>query len=199
MQLFNYDGPLMTVIRKLLSILTAGILFLVVSIPLITAGCAFTALYDTAERNLKHDRGYVAREFLASLKSNWRQALPAGAVMAVVMAVFEADIFLMKAFLENGNAIGNMFVLFRVLEALLLVYGVWVFAQISCFDNGMKQILKNALLLMVRHLPASLMILLLLAFAGAVIYVMPLSALFMPVVAVWLMTAVLEPIFKAYQ
>ena len=121
MKLFDYDGPLMSLIRKLWSILAAGVLFLIFCVPVFTAGASFTALYDVTERNLKNDRGYVARGFLESLRRNLRQTLPAGAVIAAVMILFEMDVRLMKAFLENGHAIGNMYILFRVFQILLLL------------------------------------------------------------------------------
>ena len=198
MKLFNYDGPLVTLIRKLWSILIAGILFLIACIPVFTAGASFTALYDVTERNLKNDRGYAAGGFIESLRKNWRQTLPAGAVIAAVLAVFEADIFLMKEFLHNGHAIGNMYILFRVLQCLLLIYSVWVFTQIACFENSMKQILKNALVLAVRHLGASICIALLLAAGAVVIWILPISVLIVPVLVTWFLTALLGPIFRRY-
>lgn len=198
MKLFNYDGPLVTIIRKLWSILIAGILFLIACIPVFTAGASFTALYDVTERNLKNDRGYAAGGFIESFRKNWRQTLPAGAVIAAVLAVFEADIFLMKEFLDNGHVIGNMYILFRVLQCLLLIYSVWVFTQIACFENSMKQILKNALVLAVRHLGASICIALLLAAGAVVIWILPISVLIVPVLVTWFLTALLGPIFRRY-
>ena len=199
MKLFDYDGPLMTVLRKLLSVLLAGVLFLLCCIPVFTAGASFAALYDVTERSLKDSRGYVVNGFFDSLKENWRQTLPAGAVFALVFFVFEWDVYLLKLFLENGRAIGNFYVIIRVLEVLVLLYAVWVFSQISRFRNTLKQILKNALLLSIRHLGASFCVLLLLVFGAVVMWIVPVSALFMPVVVTWLMTAVLDPVFEKYK
>ena len=198
MKLFQYDGPLMTLLRKLWSILCAGILFLLACVPVFTAGASFTALYDVAERNLKNDRGYVAGGFIESIRRNWRQTLPAGAVIAAVMILFEADIRVMKAFLADGQAIGNMYILFRVMQALLLIYSVWVFAQIACYENSMKQILKNSLVFSIRHLGASIGIGLLLVAGGVVIWILPISAPIVPVLVTWFITALLDPVFKRY-
>jgi len=198
MKLFDYDGPLMSLIRKLWSILAAGVLFLIFCIPVFTAGASFTALYDVTERNLKNDRGYVARGFFESIRRNWRQTLPAGAVIAAVLFLFETDARLMRAFLENGRAIGNMYILFRVFQILLLLYSVWVFAQIACFENGLKQILKNALVLSIRHLGTSVIMALLITAGAVVIWIMPVSVLIVPVLVAWFLTALLGPVFRKY-
>ena len=198
MKIFDFDGPLMTVIRKLWAVVLSGVLFLLCSVPVVTAGMSFAALYDTARRNLSDNRGYVFSCFFESIKKNWRQTLPAGAVMAGIFIFLEFDVRIMKAFLENGRAIGNMYVLFRVFQVLLAVYAVWVLTQITCFENSLKQILKNAVYLAVRHLGVSVGIFLLLVFCGVVIYVMPVSVIFMPVVVTWLMTSLIGKVYKEY-
>ena len=94
--------------------------------------------------------------------------------------------------------IGNMYVLIRIFQVLLIVYGIWVFAQIAVYENSLKQILKNAVILMVRHLLVSFGLLALAVFAAVVIWIMPFLAAVMPVVSTWLMTALLENVFKKY-
>lgn len=199
MKLFDYDGPLMSVIRKLWSIVLTDILFLICSVPVITAGLSFTALYDTVGKHLRDNRGYAVQTFFGSIKENWRKALPVSAAAAAVFVIFEADIYVLKLFLANGRTIGNLYVLFRAFEVLLLIYCVFVFAQIARYENSLKQILKNALILSVRHPGASLTVCLITAFCAVVIFVMPVSVLFMPVVSTWLMTPSLDKVFSRYQ
>ena len=51
---------------------------------------------------------------------------------------------------------------------------------------------------MLRHLLVSFAIFLLIVFAAVVIWILPFSILFMPVVSTWLMTAILEKVFEKY-
>ncbi len=198
MKLFDFDGPLVTFLRKLWGIVAVGLLFLLFCVPVVTAGLSFTAMYTVVEKNLKNNRGYVASGFLNAVKKNWRQALAAGTVLAVVLLVFEADVRILQAFLENGHMIGNMYVLIRVFQILLILYGIWVFAQIAVYENTMRQILKNSLILMLRHLQVSLALLALIVFTAVVIWILPISVVFMPVVSTWLMTALLAKVFEQY-
>ncbi len=198
MKFLEFDGPFMTLLRKLWGILAVGMLFLLLCIPVVTAGLSFTAMYTVIEKNLKNNRGYVASGFLNAVKKNWRQALITGTVLTIVLFVFEADVRILQALLENGHMIGNMYVLIRAFQILVILYGVWVFAQIAVYENTLRQILKNALILMVRHLQVSFALLVLIVFAAVVIWVLPVSAVFMPVVSTWLMTALLAKVFEKY-
>ena len=198
MKLFDFDGPFMTLLRKLWGILISGTLFLLFCIPVVTAGLSFTALYTVAEKNLRNNRGYVVSGFLEAVKKNWRQALITGAALTAVLLVFEVDVYILQIFLGNGHMIGNMYVLIRIFQILLIVYGIWVLAQIAVYENTLRQILKNGVILMLRHLLVSFAIFLLLVFAAVVIWILPFSILFMPVVSTWLMTALLEKVFEKY-
>ncbi len=198
MKLFDYDGVLMSLLRKLWGIVAAGLLFLLLCIPVVTAGLSFTALYSVAEKNLKNNRGYVFSCFADAVKKSWRQGLAAGAMLTAVLLVFEADVRILYVFLEHGHPAGNMYVLIRILQVLFIVYGLWVFAQIAVYENSLKQIMKNAVILMVRHLGVSIALLLLLTFTVVVIWILPFTILIMPPVSVWLMTALLEKVFSRY-
>ena len=84
------------------------------------------------------------------------------------------------------------------MQALLLIYSVWVFAQIACYENSMKQILKNSLVFSIRHLGVSIGIGLLLIAGGVVIMILPISAVIVPVLVTWFLTALLGPVFERY-
>ena len=132
-----------------------------------------TVLYGDVYRRREEPEkqpGICGIRFFGRGEKNWRQALAAGTVLAAVL-------------------------LFQI---LLIVYGIWVFAQIAVYENTLRQILKNGVILMLRHLLVSFAIFLLLVFAAVVIWILPFSILFMPVVSTWLMTALLEKVFEKY-
>lgn len=194
----NYDGPLMTLLRKIGCCLIANALFLLCSVPLFTAGASLCSLYYVVEKNLKRDRSYPWRAFFACFRRNWRQTLPAGAVIAGIGVVFFLDVQILRMMAERGSLIGNLYVVFYLLGAVLLVYAVWLFAMIARFENSLRGCLRNACILMLRHLPTSILVLLLWGFFGAVIYILPLSLLICPALAAWLSSAFLERCFAGY-
>lgn len=198
MGFLNYDSPFMRVLRKIWAALIANFFFLLCCVPVVTAGMSLCSLYYVAEHHLKQDKGYAWSGFFRCFRQNWRQTLPAGAVIVVVAAVFWFDIRILRAVLEQGNSLGNLYILFYILLALLLVYAIWLFAMIARFENTLSVFLKNAAILMLRHLPVSLLILVVTAVFSMIMYVVPLTALVFPVLALWLLSAPLEKVFSRY-
>lgn len=77
----NADGAwLLRGLNTLADLVLASLLWLVCSLPVVTAGLAGAALYHTVELAVVQGRGSVTSTFLRSLRESWRSALPAGAV-----------------------------------------------------------------------------------------------------------------------
>ena len=78
----------------------------------------------------------------------------------------------------------------------IALYAVWFFANLARFDNSVKNLIKNSLVLMIRFPEATLMIALALIFAGVITYLIPIALVLMPVIAVWLFSAPIERVFS---
>ena len=198
-QIFNYENPVMQGICKLAYCIFLSVLWLVCCIPVVTIVPATCALYYAAEKSLKNGWGYEVQSFFHAFRKNLKQTLPFGLFMLAVEAVFWSDRWILKTFLEGGHQIGNGYVLFTVLMAAGVVYMVWTVAGIARFNNTVRAIMKNSLILMIRHLGTSILILLILAFACFIVWLIPVSVCLMPAVAMWLISAGIEKIFVFYQ
>ena len=86
-------------------------------------------------------------------------------------------------------------VIFYVLLVLIAVWAVWVLAQCVRFDNTTGALLKNGLVLLIFHIPASLGIL---AAGIMIIYLLPVTILVMPGVMVWFITMLTEKVFRSH-
>ena len=89
-------------------------------------------------------------------------------------------------------------VIFYVLLVLIAVWAVWVLAQCVRFDNTTGALLKNGLVLLIFHIPASLGILGILAAGIMIIYLLPVTILVMPGVMVWFITMLTERVFRSH-
>ncbi len=72
-RLFNPDAPFWVAVGRIADLVWLNVLFVLTCLPIVTAGGALTALYDTVWR-LGEDRGgSVTREYWRSLRENfWR-------------------------------------------------------------------------------------------------------------------------------
>ncbi|MCF0134245.1 MAG: hypothetical protein HUJ72_10290 [Blautia sp.] len=122
-----------------------------------------------------------------------------GMILLVVELILLFDTWIMKGLLAQGMVYGNAYVFFIVLMILVLVYAIWCFASAARFENSVINLLKNSLVLMIRHPGTSIRITFYFAFCCLVIWLIPVLLLIMPVLTVWLASASIEKVFEKYR
>lgn len=158
---FSIDGSFYKLMTKVADFMILAFFTVVCSLPLLTVGPALTALFYVTLKLVKNEEGYVARSYFAAFKRNFLQGFLAelvvvatGVLMMVVMNVsYEwamAEHSLLPRiiyFLQMGTTI--------VLSASL----IYLFPLIARFDNTLSGTCKNAILMAVRHLPQTVIML----------------------------------------
>lgn len=198
MQFFRYDNPIMSGISKIANCILLSMLWVAGCIPVITVGASTCALYYTVEKNIKNDRGYVMSSFCHAYKENLKQATVVSAVLLSAEILFLCDFWILEAMEKSGHVFGNVYIFFQILMGLIVVYGVWVFAMLGRFENTVRQIMKNSLILMIRHLGCSLVTAFCLVFGAVIVWLIPIAVCLMPTVVFWLISAPMERVFKKY-
>ncbi len=167
----NPDGRVMSFLARLGDMFILNILYVVCCIPIITIGAATTALYYNTLKMAENRESYVWKEFLRTFKENFKQATVIWMIILVIGAVLVADFFVMGGIGSQALASVTAIVVI-VVGIFLILMGVYVFPVLARFDNSVKNIMKYALLMAIRHLPSTIVILaihsvpLLLAFAS---------------------------------
>lgn len=196
--MFKYDSPIMTGLRKLLNLILISAMWLLLCIPVITAGASTTAYYHAVDKYMKYDMGYAAPEFIKSFRQNFKTATLCWLVPLGGILIFFGDLAAVTTLGEKNAVIGQFDVVFYILIAILLVYSVWLCGCVARFENSVKETLKNALIFMIAYLPTSLGILLLIGFSGFVIWLIPITILIMPGVAMWFSSYMMERVFRKF-
>lgn len=197
--MFKYDSPLMTGLRKILNLILVSLVWLLLCIPVVTAGASTTAFYHTIEKYMKYDLGYAMPEFIGSFKSNFKTATLCWLWILGGVLVCLLDLAAVRTLADKGSAVGFMDVIFYILLALLAVYFVWVCGCTARIDNTVKETMKNALILMIAYLPSSLGILALIGACILVVWLIPATVLLMPGVTLWFASYMMEKIFVKYR
>lgn len=136
------SGRLPGAINVVGSALLLNVLWLVCSLPLVTAGAATAAFYDTVRRRFVADDEVSATDFLKALVANARQASLIGALGIVVGAVVVVTFLLDPAPSLSGMAVP---VLLAAL-ALTCLFG-WCIPLSARFTNSTRAHLRNGLVL----------------------------------------------------
>ena len=146
------DSPLMRFLTKIADLMVLNILFCVTSIPLITIGASWTALYSVTLKMVRDEEGSVSRSYFRSFRQNFRQATLLWLGVLVVLALLVLDIRVLNG-MSEGTAPG----LFRVGVEILALLGIMVlqylFPSLARFEASLADTLKNACMMALAHLP----------------------------------------------
>ena len=199
MKFWAIDSPVMRVLGRLGDIIILNMIFVVGCIPVITIGTSLSALYAVAMKMARGEDPSVWKEFWKAYKRNFRPATICWLVMAVIAILLFVD-FRIIGVLKRGSE--SMYSIMRIVLAVIL--GMWMlmfqylFPYIARFENTVKQTLKNAFLLMVRHLPWSLLLLVILIASALSIYIIPVLLVVIPAVTSMVFDFILERLFRRY-
>lgn len=142
---FSSDNPFWQGMSRIADLIWLNVLFLVASLPLVTAGAALTALYDTAWR-LHAERGAgVAPMFFRSFRSNFAKSTALWAVVAPLGLSILAWWLLLPP--------GQVLVLRVFLTLLYLLVFPYFFHLQARFENTVPNTLRNAVLIPIARIP----------------------------------------------
>jgi len=182
-RLFNNDSPIWSFLSWLADLSILNFFWLVCCIPVVTAGASTTALYRVT-LNLADQRGStVAKTFFSEFRSNFKQSTVVWLLILLASAVLCADFIL----IWNWDGIAKMVLLgiFMFSVFIVLCVSAYIFPLIAYFDNTVKNLLKNALLLGIRHLPKTIVMIVLNVFPLLLFVFLP--NLFVYIGFIWLL------------
>ena len=202
-EMLQPEGGLMMKLTQALEMFGVGLLWVLCSLPVVTAGAAFCAAYYTMTKTVRGFRGYLIREYFRSFRDNFIQATVLWLLYAVSLAVISADLYLSLGMCQTtAAAYPKPVMIFRCLLFIALaicsVVTVYALAYTARFSQKTGTIIKNSVLMSLRHLPSSALILAILVFSAWVIAGIPLLVLVLAGVDCMIFSVVLERIFYRY-
>lgn len=198
MKLFNYDNVIFRGLNKFVDSVYASLLWLLCCIPIFTIGASTSALYYTAHKSIRGGREYVGRSFFKAFRENFKQATLSWLVLFFVILLLIFDARVMRQMLAAGNNLGVLYYLFLVAIVFAVGWGCYLFPFVARFENTVRATLKNAALLELRHLPWSLLLIVLFAVAALLIWLVWPLIFLVPTLLCLLDDVILERIFRRY-
>ncbi len=175
-----------------------SVLWIVFSLPVVTAGASATAAYYAAYRSIRRKEGGLWRFFWGSFQENFKRSTLASIVVIAVIALLTVDVFVLRGIRAAGNAFGVLFYVVLVLWALSLAWAVYAAAYAARFNGSVKEILKFSLMLMELH-PIKLLTVLIIILAGmAMTLLVPLMLLILPATVFVLSSFPIDQVFRLH-
>ena len=154
---FNMDNKFFVFMGRVADLLLLNFLCILCCIPVVTAGASITALYYVTLKMARDEESYIARSFFHSFKQNFKQATIINIIMLLTAAVLFIDLRIARA--GSGamyKGLFSLFIAFALIYAMILLY---IYPILSKFFNSVKNTFVNAFLMSVRHLPLTLLML----------------------------------------
>lgn len=156
---FSMDNKFFTFMSRVGDFMILNVLWIICCIPIVTIGASTSALYYATLKIARNEDSYPARMFFRSFRQNLRQGICLTLIFLVLALVLFVDIRLCTSMGNTmGQVLAGLFLLMIFVFAIILSYTFPILAQ---FENSIRNILRNAMLMSISHLPFTLIILIL--------------------------------------
>ena len=150
-RIFDMNNKFFGFMSKVADLCILNIICVVCCIPVITAGASITAMYYVTLKMVRNEEAYIVRSFFKSFKQNFKQATIINLIMLLIGLVLYVDLNVSKAM--QGGA-GHIFhVIFMAFVLIYFILFLYVYPVLARFYNTIKNTIKNALFMAIRHLP----------------------------------------------
>ena len=149
MNLFHPDSKPMRIGYKLADLMIIQAAVLLASIPIVTAGAAFSAMHYTLLKLYRNQERGVWKEFWQAFRTNFRQSTVIWLIYIGVFLFLYIDLRLIA--LANLPYL-NLAVYFLPIPLLLTVLSLsWVFVLQSRYENTIGKTIRHSLLIILSH------------------------------------------------
>ena len=150
-RIFDMDHKFFRFMSKVADLCILNIICVVCCIPVITAGASITAMYYVTLKMVRNEEAYILRSFFKSFKQNFKQATIINLIMLLIGVVLYVDLNVSKAM--QGGA-GQIFqIIFMAFVLIYFILFLYVYPVLARFYNTIKNTIKNALFMAIRHFP----------------------------------------------
>lgn len=194
---FNIDNPVFSALSKLCDIIILGVLWVFLCIGVVTMGPASTAVYYAMVKVVRRERGYLLREFFKSFRLNFKRGAIIGVVLFAMFLILALDLY--SVFTGESSTTNTIFAaLYITITLFLMSFTIYVFPILSRFDMNIKQLIKASMFMSMKHLPST--ILMLLVWVASIIGILFVYVLvfILPPLAVFVNSFLMERILKKY-
>ena len=196
--MFDYNNKPMSVLQRVMDAWILGVLWLLCSVPVFTAGAASTAFYYAYHKCVRRGLGYAWREFFNSFKSNFKQATKTWLILLGLTAVLMVNCYLLLNMMQTVPGLGILLGIMLILLVAVVMWGCILFAYIARFEADLKTTMKNAAIMLQANLFWGIALVLV---YGAVIYGtvrFPFVGAVAPTLYMFLANQILERVFDRY-
>jgi len=184
MKLLNNDSILGRFFEKAGDIIILNLLFILCSIPIVTAGISATSMYYAFLHKRRYPDTSVTRDFFHSFRQNLKQSTLSWIAFLAAVFIFATDI---RMFAPDGiMPVIPLYYLFIVVLVISVLTALYIFPVIAAFKNTLKKLWIYSFFMAARNLPATFVIAAVSILPLYVSLTFPDPAVFMVLLFIWI-------------
>lgn len=194
---FNIENPVWIFMGKLVDMVILSGLWLLCSLPVVTAGASTAALYYVTLKLAENQEGYVVSSFFRAFRDNLKQGLVAGMAVELIALVLAADFYLIH---QMNNSLGTLlFWVLAIVTVVFLMILVHLFPLMARCDTDLKHLIVMAFVIAVKNFGWTLFMIVSVVFyaAAGIFWMMPILAVAIGGCA-YLHSKILNMLWKEY-
>lgn len=157
------------------NILLLNILWLIFCIPIITIFPATDAMFGVVRQWIVNKEYRVFQPFFELFKANFKQSL----IIWIVWVVLAGFLYLDYTISVNLGFMQNIILpVVYIIGFIVIFISVFLFPSMVHYQVTIKQIIKNSMLFSLSYFPITLLNCIIIALSAVLLYVFPLSVLF---------------------
>lgn len=155
-KLFDPDNPVTVLLSRIFDLILLNICFVITCIPVFTIGPSLCALYGVTLKMADGDFGDILKKYKRFFMQNFRQGLVIWLIVLFSGIFFAADLYVifMKLPLKyRPLQIPVWLCIFAVVSVF-----IYAFPMIARYEQSIKQIIKNSVLMSIGNIPLTISI-----------------------------------------
>ena len=158
------------------------IMAVVACLPVVTIGASLTATHSVLWHMVRHEEGYVSREFIRSFRANLCQSTLGWLIILAAAIVLGGDALAVVWYGGSGLSRDVLVAIVILAGLVLAAVSQYFFVLVSRYENSLRGQFGNAAVIAVRNLPRTVAMLLVLGISYVVmiryvVYAIPLILL----------------------
>ena len=169
------DSRLYAIVDRFSNLLILNIFWIVSCIPIVTIAPATSAMFSVVRQWRLHQETSVIRSYFRYFKENFKTSFIVGIIWMMLAILLYFNYFYLN---QYGTGVRYVIMIPLFLTSLLfLTVSTFIFPVIAHYNINWKEVLKNSLIATIANFPTAVLILIILAVFGFILYSFPASFL----------------------
>lgn len=156
-----FDSGIFRFLSTIADLIVLNLLFILCSLPILTIGPALSAMYYATLRIIRNEESHIVKDFFHSFRQNISQGIIIHIVFSVISIILGFNIYVLWQLMETGWIYTYLLILMVLISAVHVMTIIYVFPVLAQFNNTLRNTIKNARFMALKHFSYSLAMLLL--------------------------------------